>query len=65
VGKIKENLSFLGIVGTVLRDGNILTDLEIDNSNGCYRIKTIEHKKIIYYVYMKNGDIIEVKAIGG
>lgn len=48
----------------VMRCGNILEDTEIRGEYSWYRIKIIVYEKEIYYIKMKDGEIVDFKRIG-
>lgn len=48
----------------VMRCGNILEDTEIIGKYSYYRIKIMAYEKEVYYIKMKDGEIITFKKIG-
>ena len=48
----------------VMRYGNILEDTEIRGKYSYYRIKIMTYEKEVYYIKMKDGEVVAFKKIG-
>lgn len=48
----------------VMRYGNILEDTEIRGKYSHYRIKIMAYEKEVYYIKMKDGEVVDFTKIG-
>lgn len=48
----------------VMRCGNILEDTEIRGKYSYYRIKIMTYEKEVYYIKMKDGEVVTFRKIG-